>query len=78
MRLSTLLLLLLPLAGCSYSMYLTDADEHGGRINMVTGLNHGSAIDKANDHCQDYHLVARIVSDDPASNSMTFVCQPPP
>ena len=71
------LLLLAPLAACSYTTYLSDADEHGGTINLVTELSRDSALEKANAHCAQYKLVARIVSSDPASNSMRFACQPP-
>ena len=72
------LLLLAPLAACSYTTYLSHADAHGGTVNLVTDLSRDSALEKANDHCHQYNLVARIVSSDPASNSMTFACQPPP
>jgi hypothetical protein len=72
------LLLLAPLAGCSYTTYLSGADEHGGRINLVTELSHDSAVEKANAHCRQYNLAARITGTDRASSSMTFVCQPAP
>jgi hypothetical protein len=78
MRILYLLLLLAPLAACSYTTYLTNADEHGGTINLVTELSRDSALEKANAHCRQYNLVARIISSDPASNSMTFACQPAP
>ncbi len=72
------LLLLLPLAAsCSYTMYISDATERGGVVHMVNQLNHGAAVEKAEDHCRDYNLVARTVSEDPASGSLRFVCQPP-
>jgi hypothetical protein len=69
------LLLLVGLAGCSYTTYLSGADEHGVTVNMVTQLTRDSAIQKANDHCAQYHLAARLISDDPASNTMRFACQ---
>ena len=69
---------LLALAGCSYSLYLSDADEHGGRVNLVTDLNHEDAVAKAKDHCHQYNLGSRIVNYDAASSSMTFSCQPAP
>jgi hypothetical protein len=71
------LLLLAPLAGCAYTTYLSGADEHGGTVNLVTSLTQDSAVQKASDHCHQYHLVARVTSMDQASNSMTFICQPP-
>jgi hypothetical protein len=71
------LLLLLPLAACSYTTYLTSADEHGGTVNMVTELNKDSAIEKAKAHCQQYNLVAEVTGNDRASNTLTFACQPP-
>jgi len=71
------LLLLAALAACSYTMYLSGADEHGGTVNMVTSLSQDSAVQKANDHCRQYHMVARVTMMDRASNSMNFVCQPP-
>ena len=72
------LVLLAPLAGCSYTTYISDADEHGGTVNLVTGLSHQGAVENAQDHCRKYNLTAVIVSNDTASNSMRFVCQRPP
>ena len=72
------LVLLAPLAGCSYATYISNADEHGGTVNLVTGLSHDGAVENARDHCRKYNLTAVIVSTDTASNSMTFVCQHPP
>lgn len=72
------LLLLAPLAACSYTTYLSGADEHGGRVNLVTELSQDSAVEKANDHCRRYNLSARITGTDLASSTMTFVCQPAP
>ena len=71
------LLLLAPLAGCAYTNYLTNADAHGGTVNLVSEFNHDAALQKANDHCHRYNMVARVTLDDQASNSMSFVCQPP-
>ena len=51
------LLLLAPLAACSYTTYLSGADEHGGRVNLVTELSQDSAVEKANDHCRQYNLL---------------------
>src|ERR1700760_2093819 len=53
-----LLLCLLPLAGCSHTMYLTDADQHGGTVNMVTTWSEDTAFEKAQDHCAQYHRTA--------------------
>jgi hypothetical protein len=72
------LLFLAPLAGCSYTTYLSDADEHGGTVNLVTELSHDSAVEKANEHCHQYNLAARVTGTDRGSNTMTFVCQPAP
>ena len=72
------LALLAPLAGCSYATYVSNGDEHGGTVNLVTGLTHDGAVENAKDHCAKYKLAAVIVSNDTASNSMTFVCQRPP
>ncbi len=77
MRFLFLLFLAPMLAACSYTTYLSGADEHGGTINLVTDISRDSAIEKANEHCQQYKLVAQIVSSDPASNSMRFACIPP-
>ncbi|HUO03073.1 MAG TPA: hypothetical protein VMU31_09855 [Rhizomicrobium sp.] len=70
------LLLLLPLAGCSYTMYLSGADEHGGTVNMVTEMGQDAALQKAKDHCAQYHLDARVLSTDLPSGTMRFSCQP--
>jgi hypothetical protein len=71
------LLLVVPLAGCSYTTYLSGADENGGTVNMVTQLNKDSAVEKANAHCQKYNRAARIIRTDPQSSSLTFTCQNP-
>jgi hypothetical protein len=70
-----LLLLLVPLAACSYTTYLTGADEKGGTVNMVTELNKDGAIEKANQHCAQYHKIARVTWTDPGSNTLRFACQ---
>jgi|GEM_PF-6859054 len=75
-RLATLLLLA-AVAGCSYTTTLSDADENGGTVNMVTQINKDSAVEKANEHCRGYNRVARITGTDRASNSLTFVCEAP-
>jgi hypothetical protein len=77
MRILCLMLLASPLAGCAYTNYLTNADARGGTVNLVSEFNHDAALQKANEHCRQYHLVARVTMDDPTSNSMNFVCQPP-
>lgn len=75
-RLATLLLLA-GLAGCSYTTYLSGADENGGTVNMVTQISKDSAVEKANEHCRGYNKIARVTSTDRASNTLTFVCQAP-
>jgi hypothetical protein len=72
------LLLLITLAACSYTTYLTGADEHGGTVNLVTELNKDGAIEKANEHCHNYNGVARVTGTDPQSNTLTFICEPSP
>jgi hypothetical protein len=71
------LALLFFLGACSYTTYLTGADENGGTVNLVTEFSHDSAVAKANDHCQQYHRVAQVVRTDPASNTLLFSCVPP-
>jgi len=71
------LILLLPLAGCAYTNYLSGADAHGGTVNLVTDLNMDSAVQKAKDHCARYNLAARVTVTDLASSTIQFVCQPP-
>lgn len=71
------LLLLAALAGCSYTTYLSGADENGGTVNMVTQLNKDSAVEKANEHCRKYDKVARVIGNDRQSSTLTFVCQKP-
>jgi len=71
------LLLCAVLAGCSYTTYLSGADENGGTVNMVTQLNKDDAIEKANAHCAQYHKAARVVGTDPQSSTLTFSCQVP-
>jgi hypothetical protein len=68
------LLLLIPVAACSYTTYLTGADEKGGTVNMVTELSHDSAVAKANEHCHKYNRVATAIRTDPTSNTLTFSC----
>ena len=75
MRYLGVLLLALPLAACSYTLYLSGADEHGGTVNMVTQINKDDAVAKANEHCRQYNKSARILTTDPASSSLTFSCQ---
>lgn len=77
MRLLVLVLLAV-LAACSYTTYISDADEHGGTVNLVTGISHEGAVENAKDYCRKYNLTAAITHEDTASNSMTFVCQKPP
>ena len=72
------LALLFFLGACSYTTYLTGADEHGGTVNMVTELSHDSAVAKANAHCHQYNRVAGSFRTDPASNTMTFSCDQAP
>ena len=72
------LALLVPLAGCSYTTYISNADEHGGTVNLVTGLSHDGAVENAKDYCRKYNLAAVITHEDAASSSMTFTCQQPP
>jgi hypothetical protein len=69
------LLLLAPLAACSYTTYLTGADRNGGTVNLVTELSKDSAVEKAKAHCHQYGLTARIIRTDPTSNTMSFACQ---
>ena len=71
------LALLAPLTACSYTTFITGADEHGGTVNFVTHFTEDGALDAANDHCQQFGKVARIAHNDPASNTMTFTCEPP-
>jgi hypothetical protein len=71
------LLILAPLAACSYTMPITGADENGGTVNLVTRYGEDSALEAANDHCHDYHRVARILHNDQPSNTMTFTCEEP-
>jgi hypothetical protein len=71
------LLLLVPLAACSYTTYLSDADERGGTVNLVTELTQGAALEKANEHCHQYNRIARVIATDPTSNTMTFACEEP-
>jgi hypothetical protein len=77
MKRLVVLLLLLPLAGCSYTMYLSGADERGGTVNLVPELGMDDALEKANDHCHQYNRVARVISRDQASSTIRFACQPP-
>jgi hypothetical protein len=72
-----ILLLLVPLGACSYTTYLSGADENGGTVNLVTDFNKDGAVEKARAHCAQYHLVARVAAEDRASNTLSFVCQPP-
>ena len=71
------LLLCAALAGCSYTTYLSGADENGGTVNMVTQVSKDSAMEKANAHCRQYNRVARVTGTDPASNTLTFSCEAP-
>ena len=70
------LLLSIPLAGCSYTTYLSGADENGGTVNLVAQIGMDSAVEKANAHCHQYNRVARVTGTDQQSSSMTFVCEP--
>jgi hypothetical protein len=72
-----LLLCLLPLGGCSYTMYLTDADQRGGTVNFVTEWAQDSAFEKAKDHCRKYNRVARLGVTNLGSGTMTFFCEDP-
>jgi hypothetical protein len=67
-------LLSIPLAGCSYTTYLSGADENGGTVNLVTEISKDSAIEKANEHCRQYNKVAHVIRTDQASSSLTFSC----
>ena len=77
MRIAGLLLLvaLMPLAACSYTTWLTGADENGGTVNGVNQLSTDSAVEKANAHCAQYHKTARVIRTDQASSTLTFSCQ---
>lgn len=74
MRLATLLLLA-TLAGCSYTTWLTGADENGGTVNGVNQLSTDAAIEKANAHCAQYKKTAHVIHTDQASSTLTFACQ---
>ena len=65
--------LLAPLAGRFHATCVSNADGHGGPVNLVTDLTHDGAVANARDHCAKDKLAAVIVS-----NNMTFVCQRPP
>lgn len=67
--------LVVSLGGCSYTLYLSGADEHGGTVNMVTQLNKDDAVAKANEHCGQFGRTARIIRTDPQSSTLTFSCQ---
>jgi hypothetical protein len=69
------LLLLLPLGSCSFTTYLSGADENGGTVIFVTDWSQESAVEKAKDHCHQYNRVARVVETDLGSGTITFVCQ---
>ena len=69
------LLLLIPLGACSYTTYLSGADENGGTVNLVTQIGMDSAVEKANAHCHQYNRVARVIRTDQQSSSLTFVCE---
>jgi hypothetical protein len=71
------LLLLLPLGACSYTNYLSGADENGGTVNLVTPMTEDAALASAKEHCHKYGRVARIGHNDQASNTMTFTCEIP-
>ena len=71
------LALLFFLGACSYTTYLTGADQDGGTVNLVTEFSHDSAVAKANAHCHKYNRVAQVIGTDPASNTLTFSCVVP-
>ncbi len=78
MRTYLWLVLLAPLAACSFAMPVTDADENGGTVNLVTNpYGTGAALKAAQHHCDQYHRRARMLQSDQASNSMTFSCYDP-
>ena len=76
MRIAVLLLAAV-LTGCSYTTYISGADENGGTVNLVTQLNTDNAIEKANAHCAQYHKTARVIGTDQASSTLRFSCQAP-
>ena len=64
----------LVLAGCSS---LTAANERGGVISHVSGLDRDKAFKLADDHCHKYGRVARISGENGLDGTMTFDCVAP-
>jgi hypothetical protein len=77
MRYAGLLLCALVLSGCEHTMYLSDADAHGGTVNLVTTWQEDAAFDKAKEHCAQYHLDARRMMSVPGTSTLRFTCEDP-
>lgn len=60
------------LAGCAPS--LEAANERGGVMPRVIGLNRAEAFTTANKHCHQYGRVARISDINAWNSTMTFDC----
>lgn len=63
------------LSGCAPQIIA--ANERGGIINHVSGVNHGEAFKTADVYCHQKGLVARVANDDWIYNQMTFDCIAP-
>lgn len=64
-----------PLQGCEAT--LAGANERGGILQHVGGLNRKAAFDKAEAHCKQFGRVARVNQYDVLDSSMTFDCVAP-
>lgn len=76
-RLLCLIVSVLAVAGCSHTMYLSDADRHGGTVNFVTTWSEDAAFEKAKAHCAQYHLEARRTMSVPGTATLQFLCEDP-
>jgi len=63
------------LCGCAPT--LTAANERGGVIDHVIGLDRDVAFQKADEHCRKFGRVARISGQDTLASTMTFDCVKP-
>lgn len=63
------------LSGCAPS--LSGANEKGGIVEHVIGLNREDAFKTANEHCKTFGRVAKVTEQNTLASTLVFECVAP-
>ena len=63
------------LSGCAPS--LSGANEKGGIVEHVIGLNREDAFKTANEHCKSFGRVAKVTEQNTLASTLVFECVAP-